>query len=51
MKTKAKLWLLSAVSGAALFQFFGCGDGGGANAFLRFLGDAVGTTLVLTGID
>ncbi|MDX2198066.1 MAG: hypothetical protein SF069_03740 [Phycisphaerae bacterium] len=52
MKIKHKLMMLALT--AATFQFWGgwgCGDGGGFRNVARFLGDLIGTTIVLTGVD
>ncbi|MGE3180580.1 MAG: hypothetical protein AB7N71_03050 [Phycisphaerae bacterium] len=56
MKTKLKLWAFMALAAGTTMQFgLGCGGGGdgggGFNNFFRFLGDLVGTTLVLGGVD
>lgn len=54
MKTKLKLWAFTVLATGTVMQFgFGCGggDGGGLGGFFRFLGDLVGTTLVLGGVD
>lgn len=55
MKIKHKIMMLALT--AATFQFWGgwgCGGDGGGGGFrniARFLGDLIGTTIVLTGVD
>lgn len=54
MKTKMKLWAFTVLAAGTAMQFgLGCGGdgGGGLGGFFRFLGDLVGTTLVLGGVD
>lgn len=58
---KKKILAMALLLGATSFHWgFGCGGGGGggglgglfsARSLARFLGDAVGTTLILTNVD